>query len=78
MTPQQINYCELLFTMIDRNILPKHYTSQMYHETCNFEMKIYVDWLVNRWLLLRNNIDHYPQKINNQKSVVKKVRFNID
>ena len=63
MTPQQINYCELLFTMIDRKILPKHYTSQMYHETCNFEMKIYVDWLVNRWLLLRNNIDHYPQKI---------------
>ena len=78
MTPQQINYCELLFTMIDRKILPNCYTSQMYHETCNFEMKIYVDWLSNRWVLLRNNIDHYPQNINNQKSVVKKVRFNID
>ena len=63
MTPQQINYCELLFTMIDCKILPNFYTSQMYHETRNFEMKIYVDWLVNRWLLLRNNIDHYPQTI---------------
>ena len=78
MTPQQINYCELLFTMIDRKILPNCYTSQMYHETSNFEMKIYVDWLSNRWVLLRNHIDHYPQKINNQKSIVKQVRFNID
>ena len=78
MTPEQLNYCELLFTMIDREILSKHYTSKMYHETCNFEMKIYVDWLLNRWVLLRNNTDHYPQQINHQKLVVKKVRFNID
>ena len=78
MTPQQLNYCELLFTMIDRKILTECYTSKMYHETCNYEMKIYVDWLLNRWLLLRNNIDHYPTKMNHQKLVVKKVRFNID
>ena len=78
MTPQEYSYCELLFAMIDRKILTEFYTSKMYHETCNYEMNIYVDWLLNRWLLLRNNIDHYPTTNNHQKSVVKKVRFNID
>ena len=62
MTPQQINYCELLFTMIDRKILPTNYTSQMCHVTCTFEMKTYVEWLLNRWVVLRNNIDHYPKQ----------------
>ena len=75
MTPEQISYCELLFTMIDREILPRHYTSQMFHQTCTFQMQVYVEWLLNRWVVLRTNINHYPQKINNQK-VVKKVRFN--
>ena len=78
MTPQQLNYCELVFAMIDRNISPVYITSYMYHETCNFEMKTYVDWLLNRWILLRNNIDHYPTQIKHQKLLVKKVRFNID
>ena len=61
MSPQQVAYCELLFVIIDRKILPKSYTSKMYHETCDYEMKIYVDWLLNRWVRLRSNIDHYPQ-----------------
>ena len=63
MTPQEHCYCELLFTMIDRNILPEYYTSKIYHETCNFDMNKYVGWLLNRWVLLRNNIDHYPKQI---------------
>ena len=77
MTPQQINYCELLFTIIDRKLLPKHYSSRMYYETCNYEMQTYVDWLLNRWVLLRNNINHYPKKIDHEKVFVKKVRCNI-
>ena len=71
MTPQQLNYCELLFTMIDRKTLPTSYTSIMYHETCNYEIETYVDWLLNRWILLTNNIDHYPKRNNHQKLVVK-------
>jgi hypothetical protein len=78
MTPQQFNYCELLFTMIDRKISPVYITYQMYLNTCTYEMQIYVDWLLNRWLLLRDNNDHYPTKMNHQKLLVKKVRFNID
>ena len=63
MTPHQINYCELLFTIIDRKLLPEYYSSRMYYETCNYEMQTYIDWLLNRWVLLRNNIDHYPKKL---------------
>ena len=73
MTPQQINYCELLFTMIDRKILKVFYTSKMYHETYNFEMKTYVDWLSNRSILLRSNIDHYPPT-NNHKSLHQQIK----
>ena len=68
MMPHQLNYCELLFTMIDREILPKHYTSQMFHQTCTFEMQTYVEWLLNRWVVLRININHYPHT-NNHKSL---------
>ena len=78
MTPQQINYCEIRFTMIDRKLSHEDITSYMYHESCNFEMKIYVDWLLNRWIFIRNNIDDYPKQINHNKLIVKQVRFNID
>lgn len=78
MTPYENRYCEILFTLIDRKISPGYITSYMYHKTCNYEMQIYVDWLLNRWLLLRDNIDHYPTIINHQKLLVKKVRFNIN
>ena len=77
MTPQQINYCELLFTIIDRKLLPEYYSSRMYYETCNNEQKLYVDWLLNRWVLLRNNISHYPKEIDHKNIVAKKVQFNI-
>ena len=77
MTPQQINYCELLFTIIDRKLLPEHYSSRMYYETCNYDMQSYVLWLLNRWVLLRNHINHYPKRIDHKNIVAKKVLFNI-
>ena len=77
MTPQEINYCHILFTIIDRKLLPEHYSSRMYYETCNYDMQSYVLWLLNRWVLLRNNINHYPKKIDHEKIFVKTVRFNI-
>ena len=77
MTPQQINYCELLFSIIDSKLLPEYYSSRMYYETCNYDMQIYVLWLLNRWVLLRNNINHYPKQIDHERIFVKKVRFNI-
>ena len=48
MTPQEINYCHLLFTIIDCKLLPKHYTNQMYYQTCTYEMQIHIDWLLKR------------------------------
>ena len=60
MHPTQIVYVELRFTTIDCEILPKHVTDELCNKTCKFEMKVYLLWLLNRWVLLRNNIDHYP------------------
>ena len=77
MTPQEINNCHLLRTIIDRKLLPKHYTNQMYYQTCTYEMQIYIDWLLKRWVCFRNDINHYPKKIDHEKIFVKKVRFNI-
>ena len=62
MTPQEINYCELLFTIIGRKLLPKNYTNQMYYQTCTYEMQIYMDWLLKRWVCFRNGINHYPKE----------------
>jgi pantothenate kinase len=80
MIPEQICYVELLFTIIDRKILPKSMTDQMYDKTCDVDMKVYLTWLLNRWVFLRDNDNHYPKKIDHQKLVIKKkktVRFNV-
>ena len=80
MIPEQICYVELLFTIIDRKILPKSMTDHMYDKTCDVDMKIYLSWLLNRWVCLRDNDNHYPKKIDHQKLVIKKkksVRFNV-
>jgi len=66
MHPSQIVYVELIFTTIDREILPTSVTDELCNKTCNFDMRIYLQWLLNRWVLLRNNIDHYPKKINHK------------
>ena len=72
MIPEQICYVELLFTIIDRKILPKSMTDQMYDKTCDVDMKVYLTWLLNRWVILRNNDSHYQNKNYHQKLVIKK------
>ena len=42
MIPEQICYVELLFTIIDRKILPKSMTDHMYGKTCDVDMKVYL------------------------------------
>ena len=66
MNLSQITYTELSFTTIDREILPKHVTDELSNNTCNFNMRVYLQWLLNRWVVLRNNIYHYPKKINHK------------
>ena len=48
MTPQEIYYCDLLFNIIDCEILSECMTDQMYHQTCNLNIKCYLDWLLKR------------------------------
>ena len=66
MNPSQITYVELIFTTIDREISHKHVTDELCNNTCNFNMRVYLQWLLKRWVILRNNIDHYPERINNK------------
>ena len=66
MNLSQITYTELIFTTIDREILPTHVTDELCNNTCNFNMRVYLQWLLNRWVMLRNNIDHYPERINHK------------
>ena len=66
MHPKQIVYVELIFTTIDREILPPHITDELCNKTCNFDMKVYLHWLLTRWITIRDNIDHYPKKINHK------------
>ena len=66
MNLSQITYTELIFTTIDREILPKHVTDELCNNTCNFNMRVYLQWLLQRWVAIRDNIDHYPKKINHK------------
>ena len=80
MIAEQICYVELLFTIIDRKILPQSMTDHMYDQTCDIDMRVYLTWLLNRWVVLRDNDNHYPKKIDHHKLVIKKkktVRFNV-
>ena len=43
MHPSQIVYVELIFTTIDREILPTHVTDELCNKTCNFDMRIYLN-----------------------------------
>ena len=66
MNSSQITYVELISTTIDREILPKHVTDELCNNTCNFNMRVYLQWLLKRWVLLRNNMDPYPERINHK------------
>ena len=68
MTPQQICYVELLFSMIELKIPPKYMTDYMYNQACDVDMKVYLEWLLNRWVISRDNENHYPPT-NNHKSL---------
>ena len=51
MNLSQITYTELIFTTIDREILPTHVTDELCNNTCNFNMRVYLQWLLNRWVV---------------------------
>ena len=62
MTSSDICFAELLFTIIDRNLLSKKHTSFMFKK-CNYQQTCYINWLLNRWVILRDYEDHFPKKL---------------
>ena len=62
MTDEEITMCEVLYFCIDRQLIDYHMINLLYDKIENTEMDAYVDWLVNRWPVLRKHKNHLPKR----------------
>ena len=62
MTDEEITMCEVLYFCIDRQLIDYHMINLFYDKIKNTEMDAYVNWLVNRWPILRKDKDHLPKR----------------
>ena len=62
MTDEEITLCEVLYLCIDRKLIDHHMICIFYDKIINTEMDAYVNWLVNRWPMLRKNPNHLPKR----------------
>ena len=62
MTDEEITFCEVLFTCIDRNLIDDNLIQLFYNKIKNTEMEAYVTWLVYRWPSLRKHSNHFPKR----------------
>ena len=66
MTPEEFNVCEMLFTIIDSELIENIHSTFIYN-TCTCEQKCYIDWLLIRWIHIRIDKTHMPQKVNHKQ-----------
>ena len=62
MTDEEITVCEAMYFCIDRGLIDYHLICKFYEQIKNTEMDAYVNWLVNRWPMLRKHKDHLPKR----------------
>ena len=62
MTDEEITMCEAFYFCIDRQLIDYNMICQLYDKIKNTEMDAYVDWLVNRWPMLRKHKNHLPKR----------------
>ena len=62
MTDEEITFCEVLFTCIDRNLIDDNLIQLFYNKIKNAEMEAYVTWLVYRWPSLRKHSNQFPKR----------------
>ena len=74
MTPRELCFSELFFNIIDRELLSNKHIRFIY-KTLTFDQTCYINWLLNRWVVLRDNEDHYPQKITHKS--IAEISINI-
>ena len=62
MTDEEITMCEVLYFCIDRQLIDEPMVRIFYDKIKNTEMDAYVNWLVNRWPMLRKDENHLPKR----------------
>ena len=62
MTDEEITMCEAFYFCIDRQLIDYNMICQLYDKIKNTEMDVYVNWLVNRWPMLRKDENHLPKR----------------
>ena len=65
LTDNQINQVESLFLAIDSNKIRDYFIPEIIELVFKISNKqgIYLLWLMNRWVYLRNNPKHLPTRI---------------
>ena len=62
MTDEEITLCEVLYLCIDGKLIDYNLICLFYDKVTNAEMDAYVNWLVNRWSILRKDENHLPKR----------------
>ena len=62
MTDEEITLCEVLYLCIDGKLIDDNLIRLFYDKIKNTEMDAYVNWLINRWSMLRKNKSHLPKR----------------
>ena len=62
MTDEEITMCEVLYLCIDGKLIDYNLICLFYDKVKNTEMDAYVNWLVNRWPMLRKDEKHLPKR----------------
>ena len=62
MTDEEITLCEVLYLCIDGQLIDDNLIRLFYDKIKNTEMDAYVNWLINRWPMLRKDEKHLPKR----------------
>jgi pantothenate kinase len=70
MTDEEITLCEVLYLCIDGKLIDYNLICLFYDKVKNTEMDAYVDWLVNRWSILRKDENHLPKRFEKKYNTI--------
>ena len=70
LSDRDITLAEGLFLVIDSKQLGHDFNVEIYEfvRNLNEETFIYLDWLLRRWIHLRHDVSHLPNRINRNSS----------
>ena len=69
MTDEEITVCEAMYFCIDKQLIDHYWIRKFYEQIKNTEMDAYVNWLVNRWPILRKHKNHLPKRFEKKNKI---------